>query len=341
MLDAAELRSAPSRAINMSQLGEALTDPDLDPPVKALVVWSSNPAQIAPDQERVLAGLRRDDLHMVVIEQFMTDTARHADVILPATTQLEHLDAVFSWGHHYFTLNEPAVEPVGEAQPTTEAFRRLAAALGLDDPAFRETDEELLERLLDGDPGGVSLATLRERGWQKIDTGLGTTPHAEGKFGTPSGKLGLRADWLGDAGIDTLPFFDPPAETTDEALAARFPLALVTPKTHLFLNSTFANQHRQHSAQPEPFVVVNPTDADARAIAEGDVVRVFNDRGSFECTAQLSDDAREGVVVAPMGWWSADYRGGRSGQATTSQRLTALGEAPTFNDNLVEVEPLR
>ena len=263
VLDGAELRSAPSRAINMSQLGEALTDPGLDPPVKALVVWSSNPAQIAPDQERVLAGLRRQDLHMVVIEQFMTDTARYADVILPATTQLEHLDAVFSWGHHYFTLNEPAIEPLSEAKPTTEAFRRLAAALGLDDPAFRETDEELLERLLEGEPGGVSLATLRERGWQKIDTGLGATPHAEGKFGTPSGKLGLRADWLGDAGVDTLPFFDPPAETTDDALAARFPLALVTPKTHLFLNSTFANQRRQHSAQPEPYVVVNPTDAQA------------------------------------------------------------------------------
>ena len=341
VLDGAELRSAPSRRINMSQLGEALTDPDLDPPIRALVVWSSNPAQIAPDQERVLAGLRRDDLHVVVIEQFMTDTARHADVILPATTQLEHLDAVFSWGHHYFTLNEPAIEPLGEARPTSEAFRRLAAALDLDDPAFRETDEELLERLLADEPGGVSLATLRERGWQKIDTGLGTAPHAAGNFGTPSGRLGLRAEWLEDAGVDSLPFFDPPAEATDATLAARFPLALLTPKTHLFLNSTFANQRRQHAAQPEPYVVVNPADASARAIAEGDLVRVFNDRGSFECPARVSDDAREGVLVAPMGWWGGDYRGGRSSQATSSQRLTALGEAPIFNDNRVEVEALR
>ena len=340
VLDGAELRKQASRAINMSQLGEALTDEALHPPVKALVVWSSNPAQIAPDQERVLAGLRRDDLHTVVIEQFMTDTARHADVILPATTQLEHLDAVFSWGHHYFTLNEPAIQPLGEAKTTSEAFRLLAAALGFDDPAFRETDEELLERLLAGDPAGVSLAKLRERGWQKIDTGLGPVPHAEGNFGTPSGKLGLRADWLVDAGVDPLPFFDEPAEATDEALAKRFPLALVTPKTHLFLNSSFANQRRQHSAQPEPYVVVHPADAEERSITEGRAVRVFNDRGSFECTARVSDDAREGVLVAPMGWWSGDYARGRSGQATTSQRLTELGAAPTFNDNRVEVEAL-
>jgi anaerobic selenocysteine-containing dehydrogenase len=338
VLDGAELRTTESRQINMSQLGEALTDPNLDPPVKAMIVWSSNPAQIAPDQEKVLAGLTRDDLHLVVIEQFMTDTARHADVILPTTTELEHLDGVFSWGHHYFTLNQPAIEPLGEAKPTTEAFRLLAERMGLDDPAFRETDDELLRRLLHGDPGGVELASLRERGWQKIDLGQGPTPHADGKFGTPTGKLGLSAGWLADAGVDTLPFYDPPAEVADAELAERLPLALVTPKTHLFLNSTFANQKRQHSAQPEPYLVVSPADAAGRGIEDGASVRVFNDRGSYTCTAKVSDDTRPGVVVAPMGWWNADYVDGRSSQATTPQRLTALGAAPTFNDNRVEVE---
>ena len=336
VLDGAELRSGEVRRINMSQLGSALTDPELEPPVKALVVWSSNPAQIAPEQELVLAGLRREDLFTLVIEQFMTDTARHADVILPATTQLEHLDAVFSWGHQYFTLNEPAIEPLGEAKPTTEAFRLLAARLGYDDPALSETDEQLLERLLEGDPGGVSLASLRERGWQKIDLGQGPAPHAEGNFVTPTGRLGLRADWLADAGVDTLPFYDPPAEA---AGGAGPPLALVTPKTHLFLNSTFANQERQHAAQPEPFVVIHPDDAAGRGVADGSLVRVFNERGSFRCRATLSDDTRPGVLVAPMGWWAADYADGIGAQATTSQRLTALGDAPTFNDNRVELEP--
>ena len=142
------------------------------------------------------------------------------------------------------------------------------------------------------------------------------------------------------AGYDPLPFYDPPCEVADERLAERFPLALLTPKTHLFLNSTFANGRRQHAAQPEPYVVIHPDDAAARAIDEGAEVRVHNDRGSFVCRARVSDDARAGVPVAPMGWWNADYAGGRSPQATTPQRLTLLRDAPTFNDNRVEIERL-
>jgi anaerobic selenocysteine-containing dehydrogenase len=319
-----DLRPGPVRTINMSRLGEALTDPGLDPPVKALVCWNSNPAAIAPDQERVLAGLRRDDLFVVVLEQFMTDTAAHADVVLPATTQLEHLDVLFSWGHHYLTWNEPAIEPVGEAKPNTEAFRLIADRLGLDDPCFREGDRELVDALL----AGFDEGELRTRGWHKIDLGQGPVPHAEGGFGTESGRVALHADYL------------PPAEVADAQLAERYPLAMITPKTHLFLNSTFANQRRQHAAQPAPEVVLHPADARSRGVEDGRQVRVFNPRGSFVCAARVSDDARAGVVVAPMGWWNADYPEGRSGQATTSQALTELGNAPTFNDNRVEVEPV-
>ena len=318
-----DLRPGPVRTINMSQLGRALTDPSLTPPVKAFVCWSSNPAAIAPDQERVLEGLSRDDLFTVVIEQFMTDTAQLADVILPATTQLEHLDVVFSWGHHYVTWNEPAIEPQGEAKPNTEIFRLLAERLGLDDPCFRETDTQLVDALL----AGFEEKGLRERGWTKIDLGQGPTPHARGGFATPNGRARLHAR------------YEPPAEVANAGLAERFPLALITPKTHLFLNSTFANRDaRQHSAQPSPEVVVSPRDAERRGIEDGCEVRVFNDRGAFTCTARVSDDARPGVVVAPMGWWNSDYQGGRSAQATTSELLTAEGNAPTFNDNRVECE---
>jgi anaerobic selenocysteine-containing dehydrogenase len=318
-----DLRPHPVRTINMSRLGEALTDPGLDPPVKALVCWNSNPAAIAPDQERVLEGLCREDLFTVVLEQFMTDTAEHADVVLPATTQLEHLDVLFSWGHHYVTWNEPAIEPVGEAKPNTEVFRLLAEGLGLDDPCFRESDAELADSLLANfDENG-----LRERGWTKVDLGQGPVPHADGGFGTETGRVALHAR------------YEPPAEVADAALAERFPLALITPKTHLFLNSTFANQRRQHAAQPKPELVISPQDALARGVEDGSQVRVFNDRGAFECTARVSDDARPGVLVAPMGWWNRDYVGGRSAQATTPQLLTALGNAPTFNDNRVEVAP--
>ena len=320
-----DLREQPGRTINMSRLGEALTDPGLDPPVKALVCWNSNPAAIAPDQERVLEGLRRDDLFTVVLEQFMTDTAQHADVVLPATTQLEHLDVLFSWGHHYVTWNEPAIEPVGEAKPNTETFRLLAARLGLEDPCFRDSDADLVDALLEN----FAENGLRERGWTKVDLGQGPVPHADGGFGTETGRVALHAR------------YEPPAEVADSALADRFPLALVTPKTHLFLNSTFANQRRQHAAQPQPELVISPVDASPRGIEDGDQVRVFNDRGAFECAARVSDDARPGVLVAPMGWWNRDYAGGRSAQATTPQLLTAEGNAPTFNDNRVECERLK
>src|SRR3954452_4246089 len=268
----------------------------------------------------------------------MTDTARHADVVLPATTQLEHLDAVFSWGHHYVTVNLPAIAPVGEARPNTEIFRLLAERLGLDDPCFRQTDEEMLEELFADAPGGVTLRALSERGWVKIDLGQGPAPHAAGAFGTPDGRFAFRTAAFDAEGIDPLPHYEPPAEVADASLAERFPLALLTPKTHLFLNSTFPNQRRQAAAQPQPFVAVNPADAGRRGIADGDIVRVFNDRGAFRATARVTEDARPGVAVAPMGWWNRSWAGEASCQATTSQRLTTIARAPTFNDNRVEIE---
>jgi anaerobic selenocysteine-containing dehydrogenase len=333
-----DLLPGPVRTINMARLGAALADPELDPPITALVVWNANPAAIAPDQEQVLRGLARADLFTIVLEQFPTDTTLYADVVLPATTQLEHLDLVASWGHHYLTWNEAAIDPVGEAKPNTEIFRLLAARLGLDDPCFRETDEELLSSLLADRVPGVEPAVLRAQGYAKVDLGLGGTPHATGGFATPSGKLELRANRLDTHGLDSLPFFDPPAETTDSALAARYPLCLITPKTHLFLNSTFANGERQAAAQPSPYVVVHPDDAAPRGIGSGTPVRVFNDRGSFLADALVTDDVRPGVAVAPMGWWNRTWRGGRSCQATTPQLLTRLRPAPTFNDNRVEIE---
>jgi anaerobic selenocysteine-containing dehydrogenase len=335
-----DLRPGPVRSINMSQLGAALTDPSLDPPVTVLVCWNSNPAAIAPDQTQVLDGLRREDLFTVVLEQFMTDSARHADVVLPATTQLEHFDAHWSWGHQYVGYNEPAIAPRGQAKPNTEVFRLLAAALGLDDPCFRASDEDLLEELFADEPGGVALSELRAHGWVKVDLGQGPAPHADGGFSTPDGKLAFRADWLAEKGIDPLPFYDQPVELSDAALARRYPLALLTPKTHLFLNTTFANQARQRGAQPEPYVVIHPSDAADREIRDGARVRIWNDRGTFEVRARVSDDTGPAILIAPMGWWNRDYPGNVTAQATTSQQLTTLADAPIFNDNRVEIAPI-
>jgi anaerobic selenocysteine-containing dehydrogenase len=339
-IERADLRPAPVRSINMSAVGDALTDRALDPPVKALVCWNSNPARVAPDLSKVLAGLSRDDLFCVVLEHFITDTARYADVVLPATTQLEHLDTLFSWGHHYLTYNEPAITPLGEAKSNADIFRLLAARLGLDDPCFKESDEEMLATVLAGAHESVDVSLLRTRGWAKIDLGKGSAPHATGGFATEDGKLAFRADTLAEAGLDTLPTYDPSAEVADTERAARFPFALLTPKTHFFLNSTFANQHRQRTAQGEPFVVIHPDDAARTAIADGDQVRVWNDRGEFVTSARVSDDVMPGVLVAPMGWWAADHRDGLGPQATTSQRLTTIGHAPIFNDNRVALEPV-
>jgi anaerobic selenocysteine-containing dehydrogenase len=337
-----ELRPRPVRSFSMPELGRVLTDPELDPPVAALVVWNSNPALVAPDQSAVQRGLAREDLFTVVLEQFLTDTARFADVVLPATTQLEHRDVVPSWGHHYLTYNEPAIEPLGEAKSNPEIFRLLAQRLGFDDACFQESDEQLLDNLL-GTHSRVPIDTepLRREGWVKLDLGQEPAPHANGNFPTPSGKLELHSGQLEARGIDPLPFYDPPAEVADDDLAQRYPLALLTPKTHLFLNTTFGNQQKQRAAQREPFVVIHPDDAAARKIADGDSVRVFNDRGSFTVAARVSDDARRGVAVSPMGWWNRDWAGGSTCQATTPQRMTRISAAPTFNDNRVEVEQAR
>ena len=235
------------------------------------------------------------------------------------------------------TFNEPAIAPVGEAKPNTEIFRLLAARLGLDDRCFRESDEELMASLLAGAPGGVGLDELRSRGFVKVDLGQGAAPHADGGFGTADGRLSFDTEWLAEAGMDSVPQYEPPAEAVGKG--GGFGLAMITPKTHFFLNSTFANQDRQHRSQPEPFVVVNPEDALSRGLEEGDRARVFNNRGSFVSPVRISDEARPGVLVAPTGWWSEDYEGGAGPQATTSQELTALGNAPIFNDNRVEIEP--
>jgi len=260
---------------------------ELDPQVRALGRLELEPGRIAPDQTRVLAGLRRDDLFTVVLEQFMTDTAAHADVVLPAPTQLEHRDVLFSWDHHYVAWNEPAIEPRGEAKPNTETFRLLAARLGLDDPCFSDSDEELIDQLLEGFPSDG----LRERGWVKVDLGQGETPHAEGNFVTEADKLIFHAD------------YEPPAEVADAELAGRFPVALVTPKTHLFLNSTFANQQRQHSAQPRPEIVLNPEDAAARGS------RTAGWRGS-STTAASSAASRACRTPPGPAWWLRRWVGG-------------------------------
>jgi anaerobic selenocysteine-containing dehydrogenase len=321
------------RVINHAKLGDALTA--AEPPVRALIVYNNNPVAVCPESEKVIAGFSREDLFTVVMDHFQTDTADYADLVLPATTQLEHVDVHKSYGHLYVLANDAAIAPVGESLPNSEVFRRLAARMGFDEPCFRDSDEDICRTALG--PSG-NFESLKKAGWQRLDVPQRFAPFAQGGFPTPSGKCELRSGWLEQQGIDPLPFFNPPAELADEALAARYPLAFLSPPARHFLNSTFANLARFREFEREPHLDMHPEDAAARGIREGDRVRVFNDRGGYTLRARVNGKPRRGVVVAPSVWWKKHAPDGANANHVTSQRTTDLGGGATFYDCRVQVE---
>jgi anaerobic selenocysteine-containing dehydrogenase len=332
------------RTINMIRLGEALTHADAGiggPPVRALVVYNSNPADVAPDRNAVLRGLAREDLFTVVLEHFQTNTADWADYVLPATTQLEHWDVHLAYGHHYVTLNRPAIAPLGEARPNTEIFRALGRRMGLDPALFADDDEALVRvalRATHERMSGVTFERLMEHGWVRLNVPTPYTPFANGGFPTPSGKCEFRSARLEAMGLDPLPTYTPPYELPETApeLAARFPLTLISSPRHYFLNTTFVNiaSLRKHA---EPECLMHPVDAETRGLAAGARVVVHNDRGHFVAKLRVEESVREGVVWAPSIWWGKLATDGQNANATTSQRETDLGHGPVFYDNLVEV----
>lgn len=337
--------SPPARLINMIRLGEALTTPNAGvggPPVRALVVYNSNPAAVAPDRNAVLRGFARDDLFTVVLEHFQTDTADWADIVLPATTQLEHWDILLSYGHHYVTLNRPSIEPLGESLPNTEIFRRLAARMGLTDPIFADDDLTMIRQTLASTHEkmqGVTLDTLLEKGWARLNLPTPYLPYADGGFTTPSGKCELYSPRMAEMGLDPLPTFTPPYEFPERVpdLAARYPLTLISSPAHQFLNTTFVNVDALRRAAREPECLLHPVDAERRGIGVGMRVVIHNDRGAFTAVARVEDSIRPGVVWAPSIWWGKFAADGANANQTTSQRETDLGHGPVFYDNLVEV----
>jgi anaerobic selenocysteine-containing dehydrogenase len=342
-VDMPALEDTSIRSINMVQLGRALTDPALDPPIRALVVYNSNPAAIAPNQGLILQGLRRDDLLTVVLEQFMTDTARHADYVLPATTEVEHWDLLWSWGQPYLTLNQPAIAPLGAALPNTEIFRRLAARLGFDEPYFQDSDEQMIQAALNSDHpylAGITWERLLAQGWARLSLPEDWRPFAEGGFGTPSGTCELFSDKLAARDHDPLPAWTPAREgpAGDPELAERYPLSLVTSKYALhFLNSSYANLPHHRRAEQEPLLDMHAADAAARGIADGDLVRAFNARGAVELRARVGDRVRPGVVAMPSGWWASLSPSGTSANALTADGLSDWGGGGDFHDTLVQV----
>jgi anaerobic selenocysteine-containing dehydrogenase len=355
-----ELATPGTRVVNQFLLGRALTgELGLDPPVTALMVYNSNPVVVCPEQDKVIAGLSREDLFTVVSEHFLTDTARYADLVLPATTQLEQHDIMFSWGHFYVTLNTPAIEPVGEAISNTELFRRLAATMGFTEECFTRTDEQMMAEAFDWSApamDGISLESLRHSGWARLSLPPADqyAPHAEGSFPTPSGKVEFRSSIAEQGGnfvlplfrqgsnefqpggtIDPLPHYVPPRETADTG----YRLNLISPKSHAYLNSSAGDQPAQRRVQGEQAVTVHPHDAAERGITDGQYVRVFNDRGQFTALARITDEIAPGVVMAPMGAWPKNARGHATVNAVNPFVFADLGNAPTFSDTKVEIEP--
>ncbi len=329
-----ELRRGSSRTLNMSTIGDDLlrpASPGFGPRVDALIVYNSNPVAVAPESAKVVRGFAREDLFTVVLEHFLTDTADHADYVLPATTQLEHWDIHLSYGHTDVLLNRPAIAPLGQSRPNTAFFRELARRMGFDEACFSDDDEALCRSAF-GDR--VDFQALLAQGFASLP--VPEAPFAEGGFPTPSGKCEFFSQRLADQGLDGLPDHVPNLEPA--GADARHPLAMISPPARHFLNSTFVNVKSLRQIEAEPLLEIHPTDAQPRGIADGQVVRVFNDRGAYHCTARVSKRARPGVVVGLGIWWRKMGLSGTNVNEVTSQALTDLGRAPVFYDCAVQVE---
>ncbi len=320
------------RTINMSTIGDDLlrdSSPAFGPKIDALVVYNSNPVAVAPESPKVVKGFARDDLFTVVLEHFMTDTADLADYVLPATTQLEHLDVHTSYGHTYALINEPAIAPLGEAKPNTQIFRELAARMGFTEPCFSDSDETMARAAFGT---AVSFDALREHGWVKLP--LPEAPFANGGFPIPTGKCMIDAPGLGVP--DHVPNYE--SVQSSPELAKSYPLAMISPPARNFLNSSFVNVKSLRDIEGEPLLEMHASDAAARGLHGGELVRVFNQRGEYRCKLAVSPRARPGVVNGLGIWWRKLGVAGTNVNEVTHQQLTDIGRAPSFYDCLVDVQ---
>ena len=340
-LERADLLPNQPRTINQSALGDALTA--AKPPVRAIYVYNNNPVAVCPDSQKVIRGFLREDLFTVVHEIFLTDTTDYADIVLPATTQLEHYDVHKSYGHLYLLANTPAIAPLGEAKPNSEVFRLLAARMGFEDECLRDSDEDICRQaLVSANPrmAGIGWDALKAQGWQRLKVPARFAPFAEGNFPTPSGKCEFWSETAQRMGMDPLPVYTPPRESAQSApqLAQQYPLAFISPPARNFLNSSFANLPFALKEAGEPYLDIHPADAVPRGIGDGDAVRIFNARGAFRARARVSERVRPGVVAALSVWWKKLSPDGRNANEVTSQAIADMGGAATYYDCLVEIE---
>ncbi|MBI4592916.1 MAG: molybdopterin-dependent oxidoreductase, partial [Candidatus Rokubacteria bacterium] len=344
LLERPDLLPAPApRTINMIQLGRALTDPTLAPPIRALYVYNSNPAAVCPNQSLVLQGLAREDLFTVVHEQVLTDTAHYADLVLPATMSLEHEDLYRSYGHLHLQLARAVLPAPGQVKSNWEVFERLARAMGVAQDHYALSPAALIRRFLAGGRGavrGITYERLREEGSVRLNLPRPYLPFAHGAP-TPSGKIEFYSESLAAQGLPTLPTWTPLAEGPDNReLARTYPLQCIVPPNRFFLNSSFSQSEVLRRRQTAPTVMIAAADAAPRGIADGDVVSVRSPRGEARFTARVTDATRPGVVVVEGIWWHRFHPGGRGVNVLTSDRVADMGGGPAFHSNLVEIERL-
>ncbi len=349
----------PARVVNMVELGKALNSLD-DPPIKALFVYSSNPAAVCPNHNEVIRGLRRPDLFTVVHEQFFTDTTDYADIVLPATTFFEHKDLQAAYGHYYLQMSHQAIEPLGECRSNVETFRALAERMGFEEDCFRQSVDEMMESALASENpwlDGIDRQRLEREGHLRLNfegvelrssaqPGAAEParaapefflPFANGNFQTSSGKAELYSEALKAEGLDPVVEFTPPAESRNGAQAKAFPLEMLARKADNFLNSSFANLKVVQAMEETGLLEINAADADVRGIADGDAVRVFNQRGDILLKARVDGKVQRGVVSAQLNWAKLTP-GNKNINVLTSEKLTDLGNSATFYSVLVEVE---
>lgn len=322
------------RTLNMRDLGIDLCSKELSPPIKSLLVYNVNPVVSIPNAGKIVEGLMREDLFTVVHDLFITETAKFADYIFPATSQIESLDLMPAWGHHYLALNRPAIAPQGEAVCNTEFFRRLARALGREEEFLYESDESLIRTALSkGHPWleGVSLESLWETGFVRMKNPEDWRPYANGGFPTPSGKALLWSDELIKINQDPLPA--PGAIRS----GAKDELQLITGKTLHFLNSSYAHLDRHRKREGEMFIEVCAEDASARELADGDLVRVSNEKGELIASCRISDRVRSGVVWMPFGGYGDRDGTKKSVNLLTPEEPTDWGGGSGFYDAFVRV----
>jgi len=334
------------RVVNMNRLGAALTGEVPDPPIMSLYVFASNPVAVAPNTGLIVQGLMREDLFTVVHELFMTDTARYADIVLPSTSQLEHTDMHEAYGHRFLQYNEPAIAPLGESKSNWDVMRLLAEAMGYQEPWLRQTAEEAIAELLEVSRPlspvlqGITFEQLRAEGMVPLYFPPGReVPFSDGRFPTPSGKLELRSDAFGMAGLDPLPDYTPPSEFASRP-EGDSRLILITGAAHHFVTSSFANVPGLVAKERHvPWIEINPEDARRRGIADGAMVIVSNARGECRLRAVVTDNVLAGVAVSPKGRWQSSSLDGRNVNWTTSDALGDIGGQSTFHSNLVDIRP--